>query len=109
MSLLSRIKTILLCFFLYFHEGISSCLENEEQKVDSKMFPATSMPDRDWWQALWTNPKNVLRSIDIASDMVVIDLCCGDGYFTIPLAEITTKVYGLELDEALLGGKGTNM
>lgn len=78
---------------------------NDEQKITptpSPMFPATSMPDRDWWQALWPNPKDVLRAIDVTSNMVVLDLCCGDGYFTIPLAEMAAKVYGLELDGVLL-------
>ena len=38
----------------------------------------------------------------IRPDMSVIDLCCGDGYFTVPLSEATTMVYGIELDANLL-------
>jgi predicted methyltransferase len=51
-------------------------------------FPATSMPDRDWWSALWPNPADILRKIGIKSDMTVLDLCCGDGYFTAPLTRL---------------------
>lgn len=93
-------------FCLIFNQIYGASLERrDEEKItptSSPMFSSTSMPDRDWWQALWPNPKDVLRSIDITPNMVVLDLCCGDGYFTIPLAEMTTKVYGLELDGALL-------
>ena len=35
--------------------------------------------------------------------MVVVDLCCGDGYFTAPLARIVEgKVYGLDIDPTML-------
>ena len=54
-----------------------------------KFFPATSMPDRDWWAVLWPDPEGVLRSIGVRPDMTVLDLCCGDGYFTAPMAKIT--------------------
>jgi SAM-dependent methyltransferase len=66
-------------------------------------FPATSMPDRDWWAALWPNPVDVLRQLGIQPDMSVIDLCCGDGYFTAPLAKLVGgKVYALDLDPAMI-------
>ena len=66
-------------------------------------FPATSMPDREWWSVLWPNSEDVVRSLGVTSGMVVLDLCCGDGYFTAPLARIVGgKVYGVDIDPAML-------
>ena len=68
-----------------------------------EFFPATAMPDRDWWTALWPNPEGVLRSLGVEPGMVVVDLCCGDGYFTAPLARIVGgQVYGVDIDPAML-------
>jgi len=67
------------------------------------IFPATVMPDRDWWVALWPDPAEVLRALGITADMTVLDLCCGDGWFTAPLAVLTGgRVYALDLDPAML-------
>lgn len=67
------------------------------------LFPATSMPDHEWWAALWPDPAAVLRQIGIAPEMTVLDLCCGDGYFTAPLAALTGgKVHALDLDPAMI-------
>jgi predicted methyltransferase len=66
-------------------------------------FPATAMPDRDWWAALWPDPEGVLRSLGVEPGMAVVDLCCGDGYFTAPLAQIVEgEVYGVDIDPAML-------
>ena len=66
-------------------------------------FPATGMPDRDWWSALWPDPEGTLRALGITPDMTVLDLCCGDGWFTAPLARITGgRCYGLDLDPEML-------
>ena len=66
-------------------------------------FPATGMPDRDWWAALWPNPGEVVRSLGIKPGMIVLDLCCGDGYFTGPIARIVDgNVYGVDLDPILI-------
>jgi len=40
----------------------------------------------DWWQALWPEPQQVLGALGIRLDMKVVDLCCGGGLFTAPLA-----------------------
>lgn len=61
-------------------------------------FTATSMPDRDWWSALWPDPENVLVKLGLQRGMTVLDLCCGDGYFTAPLAKLVGgQVYALDL------------
>jgi SAM-dependent methyltransferase len=72
-------------------------------EASEEFFPATAMPDRDWWTALWPNPEGVLRSLGVEPGMVVVDLCCGDGYFTAPLARIVGgQVYGVDIDPAML-------
>lgn len=65
---------------------------------DDRYFPATGMPDRDWWQALWPDPAGTLRALGAAQGMQVVDLCCGDGYFTAPLARIVAPGSVLALD-----------
>lgn len=68
-----------------------------------RLFPATGMPDQDWWQALWPDPEDTLRKMGVTEAMTVIDLCCGDGHFTAPLAGIAAgKLYGVDLDPDML-------
>ena len=61
-------------------------------------FPATTMPDADWWQALWPDPSRTLVEMGVESGAVAIDLCCGDGLFTVPLALIAKRVYAIDID-----------
>jgi ubiquinone/menaquinone biosynthesis C-methylase UbiE len=65
-------------------------------------FPATTMPDADWWQALWPDPAKVLAEMGVERGMVAVDLCCGDGLFTVPLASIAKRVYAIDIDPAML-------
>ena len=68
-------------------------------------FPATGMPDSDWWKALWPDPEGVLRRLGIDFGTSVLDLCCGDGHFTVPLAHIVGgmgKVMAADLDPDML-------
>lgn len=69
------------------------------------LFPATLMPDKDWWQALWPDPEAVLRSVGIKPGMQVVDLCCGDGHFTRPMCQLVRpgKIWAVDLDAELLG------
>ena len=69
---------------------------------DDPFFPATVMPDRHWWAALWPNPMAVLRALGITPNMTVLDLCCGNGYFTAPLARLVAgQVYALDIDPTM--------
>lgn len=67
-------------------------------------FPATSMPDMDWWRALWPDPDGVVQALGVVPGMRALDLACGDGYFTAALARRARPgcTVGLDLDPALL-------
>jgi SAM-dependent methyltransferase len=71
--------------------------------TQSGFYPATSMPDPDWWQALWPAPADVLTTIGIERGIKrAVDLCCGDGLFTVPLAERAQHVVAIDLDAAMI-------
>ena len=66
-------------------------------------FPATAMPDADWWQALWPRPDQVLAELGIApGTQAAIDLCCGDGLFTAPLARLARCLAAIDIDPRML-------
>ncbi len=69
-----------------------------------RFFPATVMPDRDWWQALWPDPDGVVAALRIERGMSVTDLGCGYGYFTGAIARraAPAPVIGLDLEPAML-------
>lgn len=72
--------------------------------MKQQLFPGTLMPDRDWWQALWPDPDATVLSLGLRPGMSVVDLCCGDGYFTAAMARQvgTGRVIGFDLDPNLL-------
>jgi protein-L-isoaspartate O-methyltransferase len=69
---------------------------------ENGFFPATTMPDADWWQALWPDPAKIVAEMGVHPGTVVIDLCCGDGLFTVPLAGLADRVYAIDIDHCLL-------
>lgn len=72
--------------------------------IQDGLFPATAMPDRNWWYALWPDPDGVVRALQIERGMTVVDLGCGDGYFTVAIARMVNpgRVIGFDLDPAML-------
>ena len=70
----------------------------------STAFPATSMPDREWWEVLWPDPEAVVARVGLAGLGRVVDLCCGDGWFTASLAWLLEdgEVIGVDLDGDIL-------
>ena len=44
----------------------------------------------------------MLTKVGIKPGMEVIDLCCGDGWFTLPMAKIVQRVIAIDIDGTLL-------
>jgi SAM-dependent methyltransferase len=72
--------------------------------LQGRIFPATAMPDHDWWQALWPDPDGVVSALRIEPGTTVVDLGCGDGYFTAAIARQVRsgQTIGFDLDPAML-------
>ncbi len=60
------------------------------------------MPDADWWEALWPNPARVLTDAGLVTGASAVDLCAGDGWFTLPMARIARHVIAVDIDATLL-------
>lgn len=65
-------------------------------------FEGTEMPDAQWWQALWPDPARVLTDSGLIAGMMTVDLCAGDGWFTLPMARLARQVVAIDIDPALL-------
>jgi SAM-dependent methyltransferase len=66
-------------------------------------YPATLMPDADWWSALWPSPGNVLTALGLAPGLeLVVDLCCGDGLFTTQLCRLARRVIAIDIDPEMI-------
>ncbi len=71
----------------------------------SAYFPATGMPDDDWWNVLWPDPKSVLIKTGIKPGMTIVDLCCGNGHFTASLASLLGgdgMIFAIDVDSEML-------
>lgn len=72
-------------------------------------FQNTRQPDWGWWGDLWDDPHATLRALGVDDADSVLDLACGDGFFTVPLAELVDgPVYGVDLDSDLLASLRTS-
>lgn len=65
-------------------------------------FQGTEMPMAGWWEALWPDPADVLAKLGLRPGMDVIDLCSGDGWFTLQIAKIARRVAAIDIDRELL-------
>jgi SAM-dependent methyltransferase len=68
----------------------------------SGFFQGTEMPDPDWWRALWSDPVRVLGDAGLMAGTSAVDLCAGDGWFTLPMARIARHVIAVDIDPVLL-------
>jgi ubiquinone/menaquinone biosynthesis C-methylase UbiE len=65
-------------------------------------FKGTEMPTAGWWDALWPDPAAVVARVGIVAGMEVVDLCCGDGWFTVPIAKVARHVTAIDIDRTML-------
>jgi SAM-dependent methyltransferase len=65
-------------------------------------FQGTGMPAAGWWEALWSNPAGVIAQVGMKPGMDVVDLCCGDGWFTLQIAKTARRVIAVDIDGKLL-------
>jgi len=65
-------------------------------------FEGTEMPTAGWWEALWPDPAGVLAGVGVKPGMEVIDLCSGDGWFTLQIAKLARRVVAVDIDAKLL-------
>ena len=70
--------------------------------MSQDFFPTTTMPDADWWGALWPRPDELIERLNLSHEAVVVDLCCGNGLFTIPIARVARHVTAVDVDPVLL-------
>jgi SAM-dependent methyltransferase len=65
-------------------------------------FVGTEMPTAGWWRALWPEPARVLEAVGLKRNMDVVDLCCGDGWFTWEMAKVARRVLAIDIDRTML-------
>jgi len=65
-------------------------------------FAGTEMPTAGWWEALWAAPTKVLEAVGLAPGTEVVDLCSGDGWFTLQIAKLARHVVAIDIDGKLL-------
>jgi SAM-dependent methyltransferase len=65
-------------------------------------FEGTGMPDPGWWDALFPDPARVISDVGVAPGKTVVDLCSGDGWFTLQLSRIARKVIAIDIDGKML-------
>lgn len=65
-------------------------------------FVGTEMPNTGWWETLWPDPADVLARVGLKTGDSAVDLCCGDGWFTLPMARVAARVNAIDIDPALV-------
>jgi len=65
-------------------------------------FEGTEMPTTGWWDALWPDPAAVVEAVGLRRDAEAVDLCCGDGWFTLPMAQVARHVVAIDIDRHFL-------
>jgi SAM-dependent methyltransferase len=59
------------------------------------------MPTAGWWEALFSDPAGIVHALGVKAGMTVVDLCSGDGWFTLPIAKLAARVFAIDIDPSL--------
>ena len=70
----------------------------------SGFFLGTEMPTAGWWEALWPDIFLLVCSLPVGlrTGVDAIDLCSGDGWFTLQIAKVARRVSAIDIDANLL-------
>ncbi|HLK81069.1 MAG TPA: class I SAM-dependent methyltransferase [Xanthobacteraceae bacterium] len=88
--------------FAAFHGAHDRQRGEEMHDKPPGFFEGTEMPTAGWWEALWQDPAGIVAKVGIKPGMEVIDLCSGDGWFTLQIARLARHVIAIDIDPALL-------
>jgi ubiquinone/menaquinone biosynthesis C-methylase UbiE len=62
------------------------------------------------WAASWSDPDHVLQLLGIQPELSVLEFCCDDSYFTVPLAKLVAgNLYVFDIDPEVLGRARTKI
>jgi SAM-dependent methyltransferase len=67
-----------------------------------EFFVGTEMPTAGWWEALWPDPAAVLQIAGLTEGVRAVDLCSGDGWFTLQIARLAASVVAIDIDASML-------
>ncbi|VVB96117.1 Putative arsenite methyltransferase [uncultured archaeon] len=67
-------------------------------KFDAKKAGILDNPDR----ARFLNPDNIIEKLKLTGEMVLADLGCGTGFFSIPASKRVKKVFALDIQQEML-------
>lgn len=62
-------------------------------------------PGEETLRRRWRKPETTLKAVGLRSGMVFMDIGCGDGFFTIPAAQLVGEkgaVYAVDIDAAVI-------
>lgn len=65
-------------------------------------FQGTEMPTTGWWKSLWPEPANILAVMGLEVGVDALDLCSGDGWFTLPMARVARRAVSVDIDADML-------
>jgi SAM-dependent methyltransferase len=65
-------------------------------------FEGTAMPEPGWWEALFPDPARIIGDVGVAPGLTVVDLCSGDGWFTLQLSKMARSVIAIDIDDKSL-------
>ena len=86
----------------FFVVGCKSLASERMTHKPAGFFEGTEMPIAGWWEALWPDPAGVLAKVGLKSGMEAVDLCSGDGWFTLQISKIAKHVIAIDIDPGLL-------
>lgn len=80
-----------------------SPFKQTNDRMIAGFFEGTGMPDPGWWKALFPQPAKILAAAGMKPGIeAAADLCSGNGWFTLQIAQAAHRVFAIDIDSSLL-------